>query len=196
MEATRAAPLLAKDAAEPAEAHAVPGADRLASIARENYQFVWRSLRRLGVAAPGTDDAAQRVFVLAAEKLTVIVPGCERAFLFQTALRVAMSIRRTYAARREAAVGDALEDLIDPAPLPDANAEERQRRAHLDALLEALPMELRAVFVLFEIEGLESAEIGAMLEIPVGTVASRLRRAREIFGEQAARLRKRLERVR
>jgi RNA polymerase sigma-70 factor, ECF subfamily len=195
MEATSEVLLLAKDAEEPAHASPVPDADRLTRLANANYQFVWRSLRRLGVAGSETDDAAQRVFILAAEKLSLILHGSERAFLFQTALRVAMSIRRTYAARREAILGDALEELVDAAPLPDANAEERERREYLDALLETLPMDLRAVLVLFEIEGLGSTEIAVMLDIPVGTVASRLRRGRAIFGEQAARLRKRLERT-
>src|SRR5580704_5101711 len=90
-------------------AGSVRDADRLIRMATEHYQFIWRSLRRLGVTEQATDDAAQLVFVRAAEKISWIVPGCERAFLFQTALRVAMGVRRTYAQRREAMVGDQLE---------------------------------------------------------------------------------------
>jgi RNA polymerase sigma-70 factor (ECF subfamily) len=167
---------------------------RLSEMATRHFQFIWRSIRRLGVAEQAVDDAAQQVFVLAAEKIGQIAPGCERAFLFQTALRVAMSVRRTYAQRREALIGEQLEELVDCAPLPDASAEQRQMRRYLDELLDALPMELRAVFVLFEIEGVESLEIASILEIPVGTVASRLRRAREGFRAEAGRLRTRLER--
>ncbi|MCL2451222.1 MAG: RNA polymerase sigma factor, partial [Polyangiaceae bacterium] len=85
-------------------------------------------------------------------------------------------------------------DMPDPSPLPDANAEQRQRRRWLDGLLDALPMDQRAVFVLYEIEGLDSPEIASLLGIPVGTVASRLRRGRETFQREADRLRKRLER--
>jgi RNA polymerase sigma-70 factor (ECF subfamily) len=55
-------------------------------------------------------------------------------------------------------------------------------------------MDLRTVFILFEIEGLSAPSIASMLDIPVGTAASRLRRARDIFREHAARLRKRIER--
>jgi RNA polymerase sigma-70 factor (ECF subfamily) len=179
--------------ASPEKELASSGAERLEGLATDHYQFVWRCLRRLGVPEPGVDDAAQRVFELAALKITQISHGSERAFLFQTALRVAMSERRNYARRREVMPGVELEELIDPAPLPDAMAEARQRRVHLDRLLDALPMDLRTVFVLFEIEGLASPEIASMLDIPVGTVASRLRRAREIFRDDAARLRKRLE---
>jgi RNA polymerase sigma-70 factor (ECF subfamily) len=168
-------------------------AHRLSAMASDHYQFIWRSLRRLGVAEQAVDDAAQQVFVLAAAKLDSIAPGSERAFLFQTALRVAMSLRRDFARRREAMVGDVLEEIPDPGLLPDAAAEVQQRRAILDRLLDTLPMELRAVFILFEIEGLGSPEIAALLSIPVGTVASRLRRAREAFHAEAERVRRRME---
>jgi RNA polymerase sigma-70 factor (ECF subfamily) len=168
-------------------------AARQAKMAAEHYPFIWRSLRRLGVAEQAVDDAAQQVFVLAAEKAKKIAPSSERAFLFQTAVRTAMSIRRTYAQRRETKVDDECDSFVDPAPLPDAMAEAAQRRKYLDALLEELPMDMRTVFVLYEIEDLDSTEIAFMLEIPLGTVASRLRRAIEAFGRAAERLRKRLE---
>jgi RNA polymerase sigma-70 factor (ECF subfamily) len=171
-----------------------PDAERLVRMATDHYQFIWRSLRRLGVAEQGTDDAAQLVFVRAAEKIAWIAPGCERSFLFQTALRVAMSVRRTYAQRREAMLGDELEEIVDPAPLPDDAAGRAQLRVYLDELLDTLPMDLRSVFVLYEIEGLGCPEIADVLLIPIGTVASRLRRARAAFQASAARLRKRLER--
>jgi RNA polymerase sigma-70 factor, ECF subfamily len=183
-------------AAEEAEAPVAWPSDvaRQAQMASQHYQFIWRSLRRLGVAEQAVDDAAQQVFMLAAEKLAMIVPGCERPFLFQTAVRVAMSIRRSFGQRREAMIGDELEAIVDSAPLPDATADEKQRRRYLDELMDALSMDLRTVFVLYEIEGLDSPEIASMLQIPVGTVASRLRRARDAFQRAADRLRKRLER--
>jgi RNA polymerase sigma-70 factor (ECF subfamily) len=51
----------------------------------------------------------------------------------------------------------------------------------LDALLEAMPFDLRSVFVLYEIEEMTMADIARTLGVPAGTVASRLRRARETF---------------
>jgi RNA polymerase sigma-70 factor (ECF subfamily) len=192
MDASQAELLAASDADAP---RVWPSdAKRQVQMASQHYQFIWRSLRRIGVAEQAVDDAAQQVFVLAAEKIAKIAPGCERPFLFQTAVRVAMAVRRTYAQRREAMIGEDLEEIADPAPLPDATAEDRQRRRYLDELLDALPMDLRSVFVLFEIEGLASPEIAALLEIPVGTVASRLRRARGTFRDAAERLRKRVDR--
>ncbi len=52
-------------------------------------------------------------------------------------------------------------------------------------------MEMRAVFVLFELEEMPSTEIAEVLAIPIGTVASRLRRAREEFQRIVARLKAR-----
>lgn len=179
-----------------AQAEAVRAIDpsrQLEALAAKYYQFIWRSLRRLGVAEHAVDDATQHVFEIAAVKLLDITPGCERAFLFQTAMWTAMSLRRNHARRREAMLGAGLEALVDPSPLPDAAVEERRQRLYLDRLLDFLTIELRTVFVLFEIEGLSAPEIASLLNIPVGTVASRLRRAREVFRDHAARLRKQLE---
>jgi RNA polymerase sigma-70 factor (ECF subfamily) len=52
-----------------------------------------------------------------------------------------------------------------------------------------MPVELSAVFVLFELEGLTMAEIAPLLSLAPGTVASRLRRAREDFRDRARRVR-------
>jgi RNA polymerase sigma-70 factor (ECF subfamily) len=51
----------------------------------------------------------------------------------------------------------------------------------LDRALDALPDELRTVFVLFELESMSGVEIASLLDLPAGTVASRLRRARHLF---------------
>jgi RNA polymerase sigma-70 factor (ECF subfamily) len=51
----------------------------------------------------------------------------------------------------------------------------------LDELLASMPEELRVVFTLYEFEGLKMQEIAELLDIPNGTVASRLRRARKLF---------------
>jgi RNA polymerase sigma-70 factor (ECF subfamily) len=140
------------------------------------------------------DDAAQRVFEIAAQKRDRILPGSERAFLFKTALLVAVEQSR---ARRRAAREQPDESALSSAhavtPRPDEVLEEREWRARLDQVLGALPLKLRTVFVLFECEELSLREIAELLELPVGTVASRLRRAREEFQQAARRLKAKLE---
>jgi len=161
---------------------------RLRGMLETHYDFVWRSLRRLGVPSTDVDDCAQQVFWVAAKKLEDIQEGSERAFLFGSAMRVASDARRSRARRREApAPTEESAEAHDPGPDPEQAASMRRARAVLDEVLDAIPMELRAPFVLFELEEMSTAEIAAMLDLPTGTVASRLRRAREEFQAIVAR---------
>jgi RNA polymerase sigma-70 factor (ECF subfamily) len=84
--------------------------------------------------------------------------------------------------------GDEAEALPDPTPGADELMERRKAREMLDRVLDSLEIELRAVFVLYELDGFTMAEIADALELAPGTVASRLRRAREQFEARIARL--------
>jgi RNA polymerase sigma-70 factor (ECF subfamily) len=165
---------------------------RLRALAADNFQFIWRCLRRFGLAPHAVDDAAQQVFEVAARRLDDIAVGRERAFLFKTALHAARNARRAVV-RGRLSDAAALEQLTDPGETPEDAVDTLRSRALLDAVLDALPLELRSVFVLFELEELTTAEIARLLEIPPGTVASRLRRARQEFHTQAKRIRARRE---
>lgn len=67
--------------------------------------------------------------------------------------------------------------------------EQRRGQALLGFVLDQLPLELRTVFVLFELEGLPLKAIAELEDLPQGTVSSRLRRAREEFSAASRRLR-------
>jgi RNA polymerase sigma-70 factor (ECF subfamily) len=161
--------------------------DRLRVMFETNFAFVWRSLRRLGVPDAVTDDAAQEVFLVASKRIGDIDAGRERSFLFATALRVASNARRAFA-RRESRHDDTLDRVVDPAPSPEQLADRARARELLDRVLAALDLDLRAVLVLHELEEMSMAEIARTLELAPGTVASRLRRARELFRAEAERL--------
>ena len=66
--------------------------------------------------------------------------------------------------------------------------DQKRLRQMLDRVLDALSDDLRVSFVLYELEGLSSPEIATLLRIPLGTVASRLRRGREAFELEVRRL--------
>ncbi|HVU04122.1 MAG TPA: sigma-70 family RNA polymerase sigma factor [Polyangiaceae bacterium] len=161
---------------------------RVAELLRNHYAEVWRVLRRVGVAGPHIEDAAQQVFLVASGRLEDLQPGRERSFLIGTAIRVAANHRRTAAARYERA-DDEVGERMDPAPPADELLDEKRLRALLDRVLDAMPEDLRDVLVLFELEELSLDEIAELLEIPRGTAASRLRRAREAFDAAARRAR-------
>jgi RNA polymerase sigma-70 factor (ECF subfamily) len=153
---------------------------RLRAGLERYFNLMWRSLRRLGVPAADVDDAAQQVFLTFAERLPEIPVESERSFLFGTCMRVAANTRRhrAYAVEVPSA---SLEAGSDPAQTPEAALEAKQRREVLDRALDALPLDQRTVFVLFELEGFSLPEIAQTLEIPLGTATSRLRRARLAF---------------
>ena len=153
---------------------------RIAALVAKHHGIVWRSLRRLGVSESDADDASQQVFLVAHRRLADIAPESERSFLLQTALRVAADLRRSRERRREEDDLD-LQTLADTTANPEELLDWGRARAMLDRVLESMPPDLRTVFVLFEIEELTMAEISTVVAIPAGTVASRLRRAREVF---------------
>jgi RNA polymerase sigma-70 factor (ECF subfamily) len=152
------------------------------------FDFIWRSLRGLGVPTSIADDAAQQVFLIASQKLDAIELGSEKAFLFSTARGVAANTRRSLARSREDIDHDGLIVHADDAPNPEEFVEQKQARMMLERILESMEEDIREVFVLFELEGMTTAKIAAMLNVPMGTVASRLRRAREEFQKAAKRI--------
>lgn len=159
--------------APPAQAHEA----RVEAFVREHHAFAWRCLRRLGLSPADADDAAQRVFVIATTRYDEIAAGAERAFLFRTAAHVAAKARRSLGRRRESLQADS-SDERDDVPGADELVDQRRARQLLDSVLSELPPDLAAVIILFEIEGLTSAEVALALDLRPGTVASRLRRAR------------------
>jgi RNA polymerase sigma-70 factor (ECF subfamily) len=163
--------------------------ERLAGLLQAHFRLVWRTLRRLGLLPDAADDAAQEVFLIAAARLTEIEPDKERAFLIGTAYRVAANARRKEERRPERGEPLDPERAAHSNPDPEELVERKRWRELLDVVLDRMPLDLRTVFVLFELEGLSSPEIAAALSVPLGTVASRLRRAREAFERSAEELR-------
>jgi len=74
---------------------------------------------------------------------------------------------------------DEIEDRAAEGPDPEQSALEGDRRRHVAAALAALPAEAREILVLREIEDCSYKHIAAVLDLPIGTVMSRLARARE-----------------
>ncbi|HET9959934.1 MAG TPA: RNA polymerase sigma factor [Polyangiaceae bacterium] len=152
---------------------------RLERMFATHHATIWRTLRRRGLNPDAAADATQETFLIAAGRLSDIQPDSERAFLVGTALRVAHTLRRK-------TIRWQLDDEMDQriATIGD----ERADLQLCDRALSKLNPELAEVFVLYEIEGLSSPEIAALLEIPLGSVASRLRRAREQFRAAVSRM--------
>jgi RNA polymerase sigma-70 factor (ECF subfamily) len=165
----------------PFAAAAPASADRrLRGLVEQHFEFIGRVVRNLGVAEAEIDDVLQQVFCAAASRLPDLLEGSERAFLVQAAVNWAANTRRARFRRREVAVAE-LPEIVDEAPTPEDATDRKRAAAILDALLATMDLDLRTVFVLYEIERLSRSEIAALLELAEGTVASRLRRARDDF---------------
>lgn len=160
---------------------------RARALVSDHFDFVWRLLRRLGVPWGDVDDAAQQVFIVGTRRLADITPGSERTFLYGTALRMASTIRRNLR-RRERFIESVATEPEPAARSPHDELERRRALGFLDSVLYALADDQREVFVLCVIEELSAPQVASILAIPVGTVASRLRRARQSFAAELERL--------
>ena len=161
--------------------------ERARALVNDHFDFVWRLLRRLGVPAADADDAAQQVFIVGTRRLADIPLGNERTFLYGSALRVASNMRRN-SARRERFIRSVPAEADAPVRTPQDEVERREALAFLDRVLNALDDDQREVFVLCEIEELTAPQVASIVAAPIGTVASRLRRARQSFSDELKRL--------
>jgi RNA polymerase sigma-70 factor (ECF subfamily) len=133
----------------------------------------------------------QEVVLVLARKLDRVDARSERAFVLSTAYRVASTMRRSLRRRRETDP-EPIELMIEESGTPENLLEQRRARALLDAVLENMSTDRRVVFVLYELERMTLAEIAETLQVPQGTVASRLRRARAEFELAVTELQQRL----
>jgi RNA polymerase sigma-70 factor (ECF subfamily) len=162
----------------------------VAELYEQNFRFVWRVLRRLGVSEADVPDAVQDVFIVVHRKLASYEErGSVRTWLVAICMRVASDRRRLAHVRRHVLDSDSLERCADSGSDGDEVTDRREGLALLETILDELPLEQRAVFALFELEGYSGEEIATLLSVPLGTVYSRLRLARQAFRSHVGRRR-------
>jgi len=148
------------------------------SVYRGHADFVWRSLQHVGVRDSELEDAMQEVFVVVHRKLGGFDGRSKlTTWLFGVCLRVAARQRRRAYFRRETQTAEPPERV--DVNTPEDSALTRERRRLLERALGRLSPEQRAIFVLFEVEGRPCQEIAELVGVPLGTVYSRLHKARQ-----------------
>lgn len=133
------------------------------------------------------EDAAQTALLKAFTHFKDFRGDNPRAWLLSITRNVALA---TLAARRAEATdapGEPATDARDPMPGPEQQSADRQDLRRVDGALAVLPAELRECLLLREVEGCSYAEIARITGAPVGTVMSRLWRARRALSEALAR---------
>ena len=160
-----------------------PNAIDFQEVYRAHFRRVWRTLGRLGVRESDLMDVSQNVFIVVHRRLSSFEGRAEiTTWLFSICRLVAKDYLRSAPIRREVVVdvkNIAERTELGMSPFERINTEDLSTL--LETILSKLPEKLRVVFVMFELEELSGDEIAALLDVPVGTVRSRLRLAREAF---------------
>jgi RNA polymerase sigma-70 factor (ECF subfamily) len=151
------------------------------------FDYLWHSLRRLGVQSRDLEDVTHDVFIEVHRQLHRYDPSRPmRPWLFAFAFRFASDYRRL--ARHRVEVFDEHDEPRAQAPLADEALEDSEARAFVAAALEQIEMPRRAVFILHELDEVPMNEIAESLGVPLNTAYSRLRVARQEFTAASRRL--------
>jgi RNA polymerase sigma-70 factor (ECF subfamily) len=164
-----------------------PERDPFRATFEDELDYVWTTLRRLGVRPADLEDVAHEVFLRVHRRFKEFDPSRPiRPWLFGFALRVASDYRKLARHRNE--VLAEVDHAVDPSPLADDKLAALDARALVARGLEALDIDKRAVFIAHDLDGLDGHEIAAALDLPLFTVYSRLRVARERFAAAVKRI--------
>jgi RNA polymerase sigma-70 factor (ECF subfamily) len=158
---------------------------RFRALVDLHVAFVTRVLRRAGTPRAEIDDEVQRTFIVAARRLDEIRPGAERSFLFRIALNLAAHAKRKVARRREVDSDQAAEQ-VERLATPEALTDQKMTRDLLNSVIGQMNVTWRKTFALHTLEEMSVTEVADVLGIPRGTVASRLRGARNEFRARLA----------
>ena len=168
-----------------------PSSASIEEVYRKHGEFVWASLQRFGVRERDLDDALQEVFVVVHQRLAEFRGDARiRTWLYAICLRVALAHRRRGHVVREKQFEELPELAAHDQNSPEDELLLAQRRRALDQVLDQLDLEKRALLVMFEIDEMPCEEIAAILDVPLGTVYSRLHAARKAFQKAVTRFRK------
>jgi len=173
---------------------AAPSVPPFSEVYKQYFDFVWSSVRHLGITGAAIDDVVQETFIAIHSKLhTVQQPESLRSWVYGVVRRTASCHRRARRPDAPSAAPEKLEQSVGPASHTPLDAVEHNAQLELlHSLLAELDPPKREVFVLAEVEELSVPEIAEALEIPVNTAYSRLRAARMAFeaalSRRAARL--------
>ena len=163
--------------------------DAFADLVARHQDRLYTMLYRLLGNAADAADVVQETFLRAYLHIDRLNGPGVRAWLFRVAVNCGRDLQRHNARRPHDPLDDGegnVVDLPDPSQNPERTALQRERVAEMNQLLRALPLELRVALVLREVNQLSYEEIAQVLSIPVGTVKSRVNRARMQFSALAS----------
>ena len=160
----------------------------LGAIFDEHFQYVWATLRRLGVREADREDLVHEVFLKVHSRIADYDTSRPiRPWLFGFAYRVAADYHRL-ARHRVEVLGVHTDAPAAAAPADEGVAASEERTLLLDAL-QTIELDRRAVLVMHDVDEVPIPEIARLLDVPLNTAYSRLRLARQQLAAAVTRLR-------
>jgi RNA polymerase sigma-70 factor (ECF subfamily) len=140
------------------------------------YRFIIKNIGNPGDA----QDLAQQAFLEAVRSYSSFKGQSELStWLYGIAMNLVRNhLSRAPHRRYEFADESVLDDMACPALAPDEEVEQSERMRHLQLALEDLPESMRSILLMVAVDELSYEAAAALLTVPVGTVRSRLSRAR------------------
>jgi len=159
------------------------------AVYRQYFDFVWSSVRRLGVPPGALDDVVQEIFIVIHGRLhTLEKPDALRSWIYSIVRRTVSAYHRSQRAKEISGVAFAAEPDVRPRPpTPFDRAEQNDKIKLLFSVLSQLDEPKREILMMAELDELTAPEIAEILGIPLNTAYSRLRAARLSFEEALAR---------
>jgi RNA polymerase sigma-70 factor, ECF subfamily len=148
--------------------------------------FIARAIERLVGRGPHVDDLLQETFIVAFKKAHRFDAGRSRASTWLYGIATNLCRRFERGQRRAGFFRERLAAhaaVVAEGTRPDEALERAEAVRVVQRAIKKLPFKQREVFVLFELEGLEGREIGALLGVKEGTVWTRLHHARKAFAK-------------
>jgi RNA polymerase sigma-70 factor (ECF subfamily) len=154
--------------------------DALRRLYGDHADFVRRVVLKLGGPSTDADDLMQEVFLVALHRLSMLQdPASARSWLYGISVRVVSAARRRAKLRRVFALDETHEPTSGETP--GSAFEKREASERVYRLLDKIAEKKRAVFIMYELEGMSGEEIAEVVGAPVKTVWTRLFHARKEF---------------
>ena len=145
----------------------------ITQLVKDHHAVVYRYAYRLSGSVPDAEDLTQQVFLIAQQKIDQLrSEGKVRNWLFAI-------LRNCFRRSRRRRVPVPAADLqIDLASIPEDIVADKVDEARLQIAIDGIPDELKLVLIMFYFEKCSYRQIAEKLVIPIGTVMSRLSRAK------------------
>ena len=155
-------------------------------VARDHGRFLYTVAYRLTGNSDDAQDLVQEVLLKVRRGLETYVPGSLEGWLSRITTNTFLDDTRRQRRRPVDLLPEDPDRVVPPSPGADVALAAEALPDHIQDALRALPTEYRAAIIMCDVVGLSYQEIGDALDVPVGTVRSRIHRGRALLRKALA----------